>query len=151
MLQMNVTLVIIGIFGMKFLSMSHLWNGFHKLVQKAMNFNDITIFSIKGSDYKIRFWYMSKDDAISIMKNSDLKKRISNFFSLYIKISEGTYYQRNIKIILNSGKESYKNNHQWLKEEARNDYRELSDKEKNIKREYGRNSYHNISKEKNKD
>ena len=36
---------------------------------------------------------MSKDDAISIMKNSDLKKRISNFFSLYIKISEGTYFK----------------------------------------------------------
>ena len=54
MLQMNVTLVIIGIFEIKVSSMSHLWNGFHNLVQKAMNVNDITIFSIKGSDYKIR-------------------------------------------------------------------------------------------------
>ena len=82
---MNVTLVIIGIFEIKVLSMSHLWNGFHNLVQKAMNVNDITIFSIKGSDYKIRVWYMSKDDVISIMKNSDLKKRIIIFFFIIYK------------------------------------------------------------------
>ena len=32
------------------------------------------IASVKGSDYRIRFWYKSKDDAINIMKNCDLKK-----------------------------------------------------------------------------
>ena len=37
-----------------------------------MSFNDVTIFSIKGSDYRIHFWYMSKDDAISMMHNSNL-------------------------------------------------------------------------------
>ena len=41
-------------------------------MQKAISFNDVTIFSIKGSDYRIHFWYMSKDDAISIMHNSNL-------------------------------------------------------------------------------
>ena len=30
------------------------------------------IVSIKGNDYRIHFWYMSKDDAISIMNNSNL-------------------------------------------------------------------------------
>ena len=30
----------------------------------------------------------------------------------------------------------------------RNKYRELSEEERNIKREYGRNRYHNVSKEK---
>ena len=44
-------------------------------MKKAMKFFDIAIFSVKGSDYKIHFWYMSKDDAISIMKNSDLNKK----------------------------------------------------------------------------
>ena len=39
---------------------------------KAMNYNDLAIVSIKGSDYKIHFWYMSKDDAINMMKNSNL-------------------------------------------------------------------------------
>ena len=41
-------------------------------MQKAMSFIDVAIVSIKGSDYRIHFWYMSKDDAISIMHNSNL-------------------------------------------------------------------------------
>ena len=43
-------------------------------MQNAVNFNDIAIVCIKGSGYRIYFWYKSKDDAIIIMKNSDLKK-----------------------------------------------------------------------------
>ena len=43
----------------------------HGLMQKAMNFNDIAIVSVKGSNYRIHFWYMSKDDAIIIMNNSN--------------------------------------------------------------------------------
>ena len=31
--------------------------------------------SVKGNDYRIHFWYMSKDDAISKMKNSVLNKK----------------------------------------------------------------------------
>ena len=38
-----------------------------------MNFNSIV--SIKGSDYKIHFWYTSKDDTISVMNNSDLNEK----------------------------------------------------------------------------
>ena len=36
-----------------------------------MSFNDVAIIYVKGSAYRIQFWYMSKDDAISIMKNSN--------------------------------------------------------------------------------
>ena len=53
----------------------YLSNGRHDLMQKAINFNDVAIVSIKGNDYSIHFWYMSKDDAINIMKSSNLKKR----------------------------------------------------------------------------
>ena len=42
-------------------------------MQKAMNFNDVPITSVKVSDYRIHFWYLIKDDAINVMKNSDLK------------------------------------------------------------------------------
>ena len=35
-------------------------------MQKAINFNDLAIVSIKKSDYRIHFWYMSKSDAINI-------------------------------------------------------------------------------------
>ena len=44
-------------------------------MQKAMNFNDVAIASIKGSDYRIHLWYMSKNDAINIMKNSNLNQK----------------------------------------------------------------------------
>ena len=50
-------------------------NGCHDLMQKAMYFNDVAIVSIKGNDYRIHFWYMSKNDAISIMNNSNLKEK----------------------------------------------------------------------------
>ena len=37
-----------------------------------MNFNDDAIVSVKGTEYRIRFWYMSKDDVINIMNNFNL-------------------------------------------------------------------------------
>ena len=43
-------------------------------MQKAMNFNNVAIVSVKGSDYRIHFWYMTKNDAINIMKNSNLNE-----------------------------------------------------------------------------
>ena len=51
---------------------SYLCNGYHDLMQKAMSFNDVAIIYVKGSVYKIHFSYMSKDDTISIMSNSNL-------------------------------------------------------------------------------
>ena len=47
----------------------YLCNGCHDLMQKAMNFNDVAIVSIKGNDYRINFWYMSKNDAMNTMNN----------------------------------------------------------------------------------
>ena len=44
-------------------------------MRKTMDFNDVAIVSVKGSDYKIHFWYMSKDDAINIMRNSNLNEK----------------------------------------------------------------------------
>ena len=40
-----------------------------------MSFNDFVIVSIKGNDYKIIFGYMSKNDAIVLMTNSNLKDK----------------------------------------------------------------------------
>ena len=44
-------------------------------MQKSVNFNDVTIVSVKGSDYRIDFWYLSKNDAINIMKNFNLNEK----------------------------------------------------------------------------
>ena len=49
-------------------------NGCHDFMEKAMHFHDVTVVSVKGNDYRIYFWYMRKDVAINIMKNSDLDK-----------------------------------------------------------------------------
>ena len=46
-------------------------------MQKAMSFNDVAIVYVKGNAYRIHFWYMNKDDAISIMDNSNLIDKIS--------------------------------------------------------------------------
>ena len=67
-------LLIIGTLKTLVLNMNHIFaivvmvfiekkNG---LMQKAINFNDLAIVSIKKSDYRIHFWYMSKSDAINI-------------------------------------------------------------------------------------
>ena len=53
----------------------YLYNGCHDLMQKAMNFNDVAFVFVKGSDYIIYFWYMSKGDAINIMNNSNLNEK----------------------------------------------------------------------------
>ena len=50
-------------------------NGCHDLIQKAISFNDIAIASVKGSDYRIHFSCMSKNDAINIKKNSNLNEK----------------------------------------------------------------------------
>ena len=62
-------------------------------------------------------------------------------------MNETTYYQRNREMILNKVKEYDRNNRDELKVKTRNNYRELSEEEKDIKIEYGRNRYHNMSEE----
>ena len=53
----------------------YLWNRCHDLMQKAMNFNDVTIASVKESDYRNHFWQKTKNDTINIMKNSNLTEK----------------------------------------------------------------------------
>ena len=60
-----------------------LCKGCHDLMQKAMNFNNVAIVSVKGSDYRIYFWHMSKHDAINIMKNPNLMKKVDHSNCFY--------------------------------------------------------------------
>ena len=50
----------------------YLYNGCHDLIQKAISFINVAIVSVKGSSYRIHFWYMSKNGAVSIMNGSNL-------------------------------------------------------------------------------
>ena len=49
----------------------YLCNGYHDLMQTAISFNDVAIVFAKGNAYRIHFWYMSKNDVIIIMNNSN--------------------------------------------------------------------------------
>ena len=54
--QKSVIFVIIGTFQIKkFKHESYLWNGCHDLMKKAMNFNDVVIGFVKGSDVEFIF------------------------------------------------------------------------------------------------
>ena len=50
----------------------YLCNGCHDLMQKALSFINVVIVYVKGSAYRINFWYMCKDDAINILNGSNL-------------------------------------------------------------------------------
>ena len=67
------------------------------------------------------------------------------------EIIDLTYYQKKRKVILNSGKDLYKNNKERLKEHARNKCRSLSEEEKNKKENMGRIGIIICLKKKNKD
>ena len=124
-----------------------------------MNFNDVAIVSVKGSDYRIHFWYKSTNHVINIMNNATLneKKLCYIFFLLCIKMSEcnsikcnsveKTYYQKNRDVTPNRAKDYYKNNKERLRKQTRDKYRNLSEEEKNKKREYGKSRNHDMSDE----
>ena len=83
----NVIFAIIGIFldkGSKF--EPYLYNGCHDLMQKAMKYNDVAIVSAKEKDFRIHFWYMSKDDAINIMKNPDFNEKRGLLLIFFLNI-----------------------------------------------------------------
>ena len=63
-------------------------------------------------------------------------------------MSKTTYYQRNREVILNRAKDYYKNNKKLLREREQKINIENYLKKKNIKRENGKNRYHNMSEEK---
>ena len=132
-------------------------NGCHDMSMETVSIKYLAIVYSKGNPYRIHFWYMSKDDAISIMHTSNLidKKDVLEFFKyiffmyffLYIKISQTTCYQRNRDIMLNRTKEYYENNKELSWEQAKNKYRSLSEDEKDIKKQYQKARYHNMSDE----
>ena len=118
-------------------------------MQKAMNFNDVAIVSVEGSDYRIHFRVYEQKWCNKYNEKLQQKWKIwiIIIFLLYIKINKSTYYQRNRDYILNRTKDYYKNDKERLRDNSRDKYRNLSE-EKNKKREYGKNRSHNMSEKK---
>ena len=96
---------------------------------------------------------MSKDDVISIMKNSNLNDKkwvILILFFVMSKLSETTYYRKNKETIINRAKKYDENYKERLREKTKNKYRELSEKKK-ILRENKQETYIYICQKKKKD
>ena len=53
----------------------YLCNGYYNLIQKAMSFKNVAIVSIKRNAYRIHFYYISKNDAITLMTNANLNDK----------------------------------------------------------------------------
>ena len=53
----------------------YLCNDCHDLMQKAINFNDVAVVSVRGNSYRIHFWFMTKNDAINSLINSCLSNK----------------------------------------------------------------------------
>ena len=75
-------------------------------------------------------------------------KKFCFIFSLYIKWIIQLIIRETEKL-LNRVKDYYQNDKERLRQQARNEYRNLSEEEKEKKREYGKNRYRNMSEEKN--
>ena len=63
---------------------------------------------------------------------------------------EETYYLTDRAVIIKTVKYNYKKDIEGLRKQGKNKYRELSEEEKNTKREYWRNRYLNASKKRKK-
>ena len=141
----SVKFVIIG--NLKILNMNHI---FAMVVmvwsKKLLVLMMLLLFMLKEMLTEFIFGIMQLTKWIILIWL--IKKVFCKFFLLRIKISEKTYYQRNTDVILKGAKDYYENDKEWLRQQATNKYRNLSEEEKNEEREYGKNRYHNISKEK---
>ena len=109
----------------------YLCNGCHDLIEKAMSFNDVAVVYVKESAYRIHFGYMSKDDAISIKNNTNLVDKIGAIIKKNKKKQRRDTKQ-------NKRKNYYENDKERLRGQTRDKCRNLSEEEKNKKREYGK-------------
>ena len=57
-------------------------DGCHDMSMKTVSVKNLAIAYFKGNAYRVHFWYMSKDDAVSLMHNSNFidKKGVLYFF-----------------------------------------------------------------------
>ena len=54
-------------------------NGCHDLMQKAMSYNNVAIVIFRANYYKILLLYMSKYEAINLLRNADLTEKVEHY------------------------------------------------------------------------
>ena len=48
-------------------------------MQKHISFQNVAIAFVKRNNYGIHFWYMSKGEAINLLRNSDLTEKVAHY------------------------------------------------------------------------
>ena len=64
------------------------YNYFYDLMKKSIKFDHVAVF--KRNEYRIHFWYISKDEDINLLRNAELTEKIwkiekYTFFLVIIK------------------------------------------------------------------
>ena len=66
---------IVFFFNYIFKFQPNLYNRCHDLLMMSINFSDIAILNIKGSDYCCSISLISKNEAINLLQNADLTEK----------------------------------------------------------------------------
>ena len=53
----------------------YLCNGYHDMMMKVVNFNDVAVVSVIRNDYRIHLSFLSKNDAINLLNSSVLNNK----------------------------------------------------------------------------
>ena len=48
------------------------------IIQCKNCFNGVATISVIRNDYRIHFWYISKDEAVNLLRNADRLKKVGN-------------------------------------------------------------------------
>ena len=80
-------------------------------MQEAMGFANVAIVTVKGNSYRIHFWYINKDEAINLLKNVDLRKKVDHykikfFFIVYKFMRKEIIAFRNIEFDLSKNRKN---------------------------------------------
>ena len=62
---------------------SHYW--YNDLLMMSINLSDIAILNIKGSNYRCIISLISKTEAIKVMQNADLTKKVEHYKNYILK------------------------------------------------------------------
>ena len=115
---------------------AYISNDGHDLMQKPMM---LLLFLSKKVITEFMFWYISKCDAINIMKNSDLNEKnglLQKKFCCFNIRKKKTYDRRNREKLLNRAKK-YENTKERLREQAQSKYIDSLTKKKIRKENIG--------------
>ena len=77
--QKSVIFIIWYVLNYSFKFQPNAGNRCHDLLMMSVNLSNITILNIKGSDYRCNISLISSNEAINLMKNAGLTKKVEHY------------------------------------------------------------------------